>query len=102
MMIRRGAVMRCQFGLFGDKGYRKSVAVKVIDVKVGPKGIRTYLVRILGLCVIGIAHKPDVKRKDIDLFSATNRYVAYAGQFPSRPGIETESEALISLGYEFE
>lgn len=103
-MIRRGSVVTCQFGLYGQPGYKKSVPVKVVDIKVGKHQVREYWVRVLGLLVIGVAKaSPEAKRtKKTDLYCPVGKFVGCHGQMPHVSNVVNESDALAYLGYSFE
>lgn len=99
-MIRKGSVTTTQIGTYGQQGYRKSVPVKVIDIEAikGKPGQSYYWFRVLGLGILGKAqkHKPDNKTA---LFCAVNNAVGVNGLSPRVKDINTESEALVYLGY---
>lgn len=97
--IRIGSVVTCKIGNFGEKGHKKSVPVKIKDIKELAHGEREYWFQILGLCVIGKAHRATDPRARTDLFCAIKNHVGYAGQLPHAKGIENTTDALAHLGY---
>lgn len=100
MTIRRGSVVTCRIGNEGERGFKPSVPVKVVDIKDGKNGNRIYWFRILGLLVVGFATVS--KNKGVDLFCNITNHVGCEGQMPSVKGVRNQTDALVHLGYVFE
>jgi len=100
MTIRRGSVVTCRIGNEGERGFKRSVPVKVVDIKNGKHGAKTYWFRILGLLVVGFATPS--KNEGVDLFCAIQNHVGCEGQAPAVKGVRTPNDALAHLGYVFE
>ena len=110
-MFRKGQTVTCQFALYGEQGYRKSVPVVIEDIKSLKHGKKEYWIRKLGLSVVGIAHIPD-ERSGVkaQLFCAKGKFVGYYGQQPQVKAkqiggvgplmsLQTHSDAVGYLGY---
>lgn len=102
--MKTGSIVTCQFGMFGDSGYRKSSPVKIIDITSGDRGVKEYWVRILGLSVIGLARAPAASERNVktELICSSGKFIGTNGQYPRVKGIDRESDALVYLGYGIE
>lgn len=97
--IRRGSIVTCKIGNYGERGYRRSVPVRIKDIVELAHGQREYWFEVLGLCVVGKAHKTESHKDKTDLFCSIRNHVAYAGQMPLIKGVETQTDALAYIGY---
>lgn len=97
--IRRGSVVTCKIGLYGERGHKRSVPVRIKDIVELAHGKREYWFEILGLCVVGKATRTEHHNDRTDLFCPIKNHIAYGGQMPSAKNVTTQVDALAYLGY---